>query len=99
MSAAVVNHLKFAQTVDPALFARAEQEMADRMRAVAGFEGMHVVQIADDEVVLVILADTQDTLDRLAAEVGGPWMVANIRPLLARPPQRQIGPLLASVKA
>lgn len=99
MSAAVVNHLKFSATIDPALFARAEQEMAGRMRAVAGFEGMHVVQVADDEVFLVIFADTQATLDKLAKEVGGPWMVANIRPLLAQPPQRKIGPLLASVRA
>jgi hypothetical protein len=94
---AVINTLRFKRSVDPALFMRAERELADQMRGLEGFQGFRVVQIADDQVVLVIFADTTEALDRMAAELGNTWMAANVAPLLAGPPERHIGPILASV--
>lgn len=93
---AVLNHLHFSDDVDPGLFAAAEIELLPRMRAVDGFQGFHVVQTSPTEVTLVILAVDADTLDRIATEVGSPWMRANVIPLLAAPPNRQVGPVLAS---
>jgi hypothetical protein len=94
--AAVVNVLKFKESVDPALFEAAIRELVSDMRAIDGFEALHIVQTADNEVILIILADTVETLDRLATEVGSPWMSAHVVPLLAGPPQRHIGPVIAS---
>jgi hypothetical protein len=94
--AAVINVLTFADPVDPAAFAEVESELVPRMRAIHGFEGLHVVHTGEREVTLVILADDVATLDRLATEVGSPWMVEHIVPLLAGPPERRIGPTLAS---
>ena len=94
---AVINTLRFKQSVDPALFMRAEREMADQMRALNGFQGFRVVQVADDQVVLVIFADDAETLDRMATELGNTWMGANVAPLLAGPPERRIGPIIGSV--
>ena len=42
---------------DPALFERAERELADQMRAIEGVRGFRAVQVADDQVVLLIFAD------------------------------------------
>ena len=94
--AAVVNHLHFREPVDAALFERAERELGPAMRAVDGFRGLEVVQTGEREVVLVILGDTVETLDRLATEVGSPWMVEHVVPLLAGPPERHIGPTIAT---
>ena len=96
--AAVVNLLHFKDPVDPSLFTRATDQLGYAMRAVPGFEGFDVVQTSDHDVVLLIFADSEDTLNRLAGEIGGPWMVENIVPLLDGPPQRHIGPTLASVR-
>ncbi|MEO8897945.1 MAG: hypothetical protein ABI473_04490 [Candidatus Dormibacter sp.] len=93
---AVINSLRFKNSVDPALFTLAEQELAQGMRTVEGFKSFHVVQVAADHVVPVIVGDDAEVLDRLATEVGSPWMVANVVPLLAAPPDRRIGPVLAS---
>jgi hypothetical protein len=91
---AVINTLRFKEPVDPTLFERAERELADQMRAIEGFR---VVQVADDQVVLVIFADAAEALDRMATELGNTWMGANVAPLLDGAPERRIGPVIGSV--
>jgi hypothetical protein len=59
-------------------------------------DGRPVVQTSDHDVILIILGTTEEVLDRLATEVGSPWMVANVVPLLSGPPERHIGPVIAS---
>lgn len=97
--AAVVNHLHFKDSVDAALFARAEAELTEQMRSVEGFEDFFVVQTSDTDVILVILGDDVAVLDRIATEVGSPWMIANVVPLLAGPPDRYIGATIASSRS
>lgn len=92
---AVLNHLRFRDDVDPQLFA-GMAEVVPQMRAIDGFGGIHIIQTSRKEVTLVILAIDAETLDRLAVEVGSPWMVAHVVPLLAGPPDRQVGLVLAS---
>ena len=92
----VVNVLQFKEPVDRALFERAEVDLGTAMRSVDGFGGFQVVHTGELEVVLLIFGDTVETLDRIASEVGSPWMVANVVPLLAAPPARHIGPVIAS---
>ena len=94
--AAVINILRFKHAVDPSLFAAAARDLAPAMRAIDGFEGVQIVQTSDTEVVLLIFADSVEVLNRVATEVGSPWMSATVAPLLAGPPERHIGPALAS---
>lgn len=94
---AVINTLRFKDSVDQALFMRAEHELAGQMRAIEGFQGFRVVQVADDQVVLVIFADTAEDLDGMAAALGDAWMGVHVAPLLSGPPERRIGPIIASV--
>jgi hypothetical protein len=94
---AVINTLRFKNSVDRALFMRAEHELADQMRTIEGFQGFRVVQVSDDQIVLVIFADSAEVLDRMAAELGNGWMAANVAPLLDGPPDRRIGPIITSV--
>lgn len=92
----MVNHLHFNEPIDAALFVSAENDLVPEMRAIDGFEGFHVVQTSERDAILVILGDSAETLDRVATEVGSPWMRANVVPLLAGPPERHIGPIAAS---
>jgi len=92
---AVVNRLQFKADVDPSVFADVTDLVA-QMQAIEGFVGLQVIQTSPAEVTLVILAADPATLERLAVEVGSPWMVANVVPLLAGPPDRRVGPVLAS---
>ena len=91
-----MNLLTFKEPFDPALFEAAERDLVPQMRAVEGFVDLYVVQTSDTEAILVILGDTVETLDRIATEIGSPWMMANVVPLLAGPPQRHVGPVIAS---
>jgi hypothetical protein len=94
--AAVVNLLHFKEPLDPAVFARSERDLVQQMRAIEGFRGFHVIQTSEKDVILVILGDSVEVLDQIATEVGSPWMRANVVPLLAGPPERHIGPIVAS---
>ncbi|SRR5687768_13866478 len=97
--AAVVNVLQLKERPDPSLFERAVEELGPQMRAVAGFQGLHVVQSGEAEIVLIILADTTETLDDIATRIGSPWMLEHVAPLLAAPPQRHLGEIIASAPA
>jgi hypothetical protein len=96
MPAAVVNHLHFREPPSPELFACAEAEVVPQARDIEGFLGLHIVQAAPDHFILIITGETPEVLDRVATEVGSPWMVAHVVPLLASPPERHIGPLVAT---
>ena len=85
--------------MDPRLFAQAERDLPLRCAAVEGFQDFYAIQTSDTEVVLLILGDDVAALNRVATEVGSPWMAANVVPLLAAPPDRQIGPTVASSRA
>lgn len=96
MPAVVVNHLHFREPPDPDLFARAEQEVAPQARAIEGFREFHIVEAAPDHFILIITGDSPAVLDRVATEVGSSWMTANVAPLLASPPERHLGPVVAT---
>ena len=85
MPAAVVNHLHFREPPNPELFARAEREVVPQAREIEGFRGLHIVQAAPDHFILIITGDDPEVLDRVATEVGSPWMTAHVVPLLASP--------------
>jgi hypothetical protein len=95
---AVVNQLHFREPVDPALFVRAQSDLAPQERAIDGFKGFHLVQTSETEAILVIFGDDADTLDRIATEVGSPWMRANVVPQPASPPERHLGQVVASAE-
>jgi hypothetical protein len=96
MPAAVVSHLHFREAPSPDLFARAQDEVVPQARKIEGFRGLHVVQVAPDHFILIVTGDTPEVLDTIATEVGSPWMVANVLPLLASPPERHLGSLVAT---
>ncbi len=94
--AAVVNVLHFKDPVDPSLFSDAKDALLEKMQAIDGFDSFQIVHSGENEAVLLIFADTTETLDRVATEVGSPWMMEHVVPLLSGPPERHIGPVVAT---
>jgi hypothetical protein len=78
------------------LFARAEDEVVPQARGIEGFRGLHVIQVARDHFILIIVGEDAEALDRVATEVGSPCMMTHVVHLLASPPDRHIGPLVAT---
>lgn len=93
---AVVNRLKLSGPMPAEVWQRAQAEVPPRARQVSGFKALYVIEAADDEVVLVVVADTAEALDRIADEVGNTWMRENVLPYLAAPPDRQVGRIVAT---
>jgi len=90
----VINHLHLSD----ALTAETEQSCRDIVPRIrdAGATAARVVRVNDTHLVLILEFASAEDADRVATEVGGPWMRERILPLLARSPERSVGEVIAS---
>jgi len=92
----VVNHLHLRDPLTDAT-AQAARE-AVRLVVDAGARAAQVARVDERHLILILsFADAEDA-DRVAREVGGPWMRENIVPLLARDTERSVGEVIASAQ-
>ena len=93
----VVNHLHLSD----ALTAETEQACHHIVPRIgdAGATAVRVVRVDDKHLVLILEFASAEDANRVATEVGGPWMREHILPLLARGPERSIGEVIASATA
>jgi hypothetical protein len=96
MPAAAITHFRFREVPDADLFARVEREVVPEARIIEGISGLHVVQVAPDHFILVVLGDDAEVLGKFTTEVELAWMLEHVVPLLASPPERHLGPLVAT---
>ena len=89
----VVNHLHFRD----ALTDDVVQTCSDVVPRIVdgGATRAQVVRVDDTHLVLVLEFASAADADRVAQEVGGPWMRQHILPLLARGPERSVGEVVA----
>lgn len=90
----VVNHLRLRDPVTDETVQSARDAMGLILDA-GGTRG-HVVKADDRHLILVLEFPTAEDGNRIAREVGGPWMNEHIRPLLAGDTERYIGEVIAS---
>jgi len=93
----VINHLRLR---DPLTDATAEAAR-DGMQLVvdAGALAARVAKVDEKHLVLILDFATAADADRIAREVGGPWMREHIRPLLAGDTERSLGEVIALAAA
>lgn len=72
---------------------------AVRLVVDAGARAARVVKVDETHLVLILEFATAADAERIARDVGGPWMRENIRPLLARDTERSVGEVIASAEA
>ena len=63
---AVVNRLQLSTPIPPDVWERAQTEVPAGAREVPGFKALYVIEVTDEAVVLVVVADTAESLDRIA---------------------------------
>jgi hypothetical protein len=90
----VVNHLYLRDPVTDATVQAARE--AVHLVVDAGAREAHVAKVDGTHLILLLMFATAEDADRIAREVGGPWMREHIRPLLARDTERSVGKVIAS---
>ena len=61
----------------------------------AGALAAKVAKVDDTHLILILDFSSAEDADRIAREVGGPWMREHIVPLLAGDTQRSVGEVIA----
>jgi hypothetical protein len=93
----VVNHLHLREPIGNATV-QATQEAVQRVVA-AGALAAQVAKVTDTHLVLILTFEGPEDADRIAREVGGPWMREHIVPLLAGDTDRSVGEVIAHAAA
>jgi hypothetical protein len=65
----------------------------------AGASAARVAKVDERHLILILDFPTAEDADRVAREVGGPWMRENIRPLRAGDTERSVAEVIASAEA
>lgn len=93
----VVNHLRLRDPVPEATL-EALQSGVNLVVEAGGSSG-RVAKVDDRHLILILEFASAEDADRIAREVGGPWMREHITPLLADGTERSLGEVIASAGA
>jgi hypothetical protein len=92
----VVNHLRLRDPIaEPTLEASRD---AVRLVVDAGALAARVARVDERHLVLILEFRTAEDAERIAREVGGPWMREHISPLLAGETERYVGEVIAAAE-
>jgi hypothetical protein len=93
----VVNHLHLRDPLTDATVEAAQE--AVQLVVDAGGLAAQVAKVTDTHLILLLTFATGDDADRVAREVGGPWMREHMVPLLERDTERSVGEVVASAQS
>jgi len=65
----------------------------------AGALAARVAKVDEKHLILILEFSTAEDADRVSREVGRPWMLENIRPLLAGDTERSVAEVIVSARA
>lgn len=92
----VVNHLRLRDSVADTTVEAAQE--AVQLVVDAGALAARVAKVDETHLILILEFSTAEDADRIAREVGGPWMRENILPLLAADTERSVGEVIAAAR-
>ena len=93
----VINHLRLRDPVADTTVQAARAGM--RLVVDAGALAARVAKVDETHLILILEFAGPEDADRIAREVGGPWMREHVRPLLAGDTERSVGEVIASAEA
>ena len=91
---AVVNHMKLNKQLDNDIIKRMNSELMADISRMPGVANALCVQVADDGIVVLVVCESEESLERVHQEVGLPWVRENLKPYLAST-DRKVGPVIA----
>lgn len=93
----VVNHLHFRGPVTDATVESAREALQQVVDA--GGHAARLLKVDDTHLVLLLDFPSAEDADRVAREIGGPWMREHVVPLLDHGTERSVGEVIASARA
>ena len=93
----VVNHLRLREPMSDATIAATQKGI--QLVVDAGGLAARVAKVDETHLILILEFSTAEDADRIAREIGGPWMRDHIRPLLAGDTERSVAEVIASAEA
>jgi hypothetical protein len=93
----VINHLRLRDPVADTTVQAARAGMG--LVVDAGALAARVAKVDETHLILILEFAGPEDADRIAREVGGPWMREHVRPLLAGDTERSVGEVIASAEA
>src|SRR4051794_6420589 len=90
----VINHLRLREPATDTTVQAAREGV--RLVVDAGALAARVAKVDETHLILILEFAGAEDADRIAREVGGPWMQAHITPLLAGATERSVGEVIAS---
>jgi hypothetical protein len=93
----VVNHLRLRKPVPDATVGALQEGV--QLVVDAGALAARVAKVDDTHLILILEFPTAEDAERVAREVGGPWMREHITPLLAGDTERSLAEVIASAEA
>jgi hypothetical protein len=94
MMHAVVNYMRLSVPLSSNIIGRMSAELMSSLAKMPGFEDALCVQTADDDIVIIVICESEEALERCHQEVGSPWVGPNLGPYLAST-DRRVGPVIA----
>ena len=91
---AVVNHMKLSKSLDDSIIGRMNSELMSDIAKMPGVDNAICVQVSDDGIVVIVMCESAESLERVHQEVGLPWVRGNLTPYLAST-DRKVGPVIA----
>jgi hypothetical protein len=93
----VVNHLRLR---DPVADTTVEAAREALPRVVdGGALAARLAKVDGTHLILILEFSTAEDADRIAGEVGGPWMREHMLPLLAGDTERSVGEVIAAAES
>jgi hypothetical protein len=89
----VVNHLHLREPASQATLEATRD--AEQLAVDAGGLAARVAKVDETHLILILEFSSAEDADRIAREVGGPWMREHIVPLLAGDTRRSVGEVIA----
>jgi hypothetical protein len=93
----VINHLRLRDPVADATLKAASEGV--QLVVDAGALAARVAKVDETHLILILEFASPEDANRIARDVGGPWMRENITPLLAGDTERSVGEVIASAEA
>ena len=91
---AVVNHMKLGTPLDDDIIERMNSGLMAKAAGMPGFRNAYCVQTAHDGIVIIVVCESAEALERVHQEVGSPWVGGNLLPYVAST-DRKTGPVIA----
>jgi hypothetical protein len=93
----VVNHLRLSRPLPDAMAEKMQKAL--QFVVDSGALAAQAAKVDDTHLILILDFETAEDADRIAREVGGPWLQENIVPLLGGDTERSVGEVIASAEA